>query len=164
MKYDYSRVDSAKQYAFRLLGYRQRSRQEIQDKLRGKGTPRVIIREVIKILERTGQIDDERFARDFVEAKLVSNPAGRKYFEAELSRKQVPQETAEKVLDELLPPEREYEAAYNLAVKMLAGHTGSEETSRFKKIYGRLARRGFPAEAIGDILNRIKPEHGNESQ
>lgn len=156
-------ADSAKQYAFRLLGYRQRSRSEIADRLREKGVRADIISVVIKTLERTGCLDDERFARDFIEARMVARPAGRKYFKAELLKRRVAEETADKVLDDMLPPGKEYEAAYNAGLKIFSRHAGLEEESRFKKIYGYLIRRGFPAETAGEILNRLGAENREDA-
>ncbi len=152
-------LDSAKQYAFRLLGYRQRSRMEIVEKLKKKGVPAGITADVIKALERTGCLDDERFARDFIESRLIANPAGRKYFKAELSKKNVAGETVEKVLDEVLPADREYEAAYNTALKIFSRYSRLDEKARLKKVYGHLIRKGFSGETAGDILSRLGDEY-----
>lgn len=152
-------ADSAKQYAFRLLGYRQRSHSEIAERLKKKGVKAGIISDVIKTLERTGCLDDGRFARDFIEARMSARPAGRKYFKAELLKKRVSEETAEKVLDDMLPPEKEYEAAYNAGLKVFSRHAGLDEEIRFKKVYGYLIRRGFPGETAGEVLNKLGAEY-----
>ena len=159
MKNSIDSLDGAKQYAFRLLGYRQRSRKEIAERLRKKGVSADLTAGVIKTLERTGYLDDERFARDFIESKLSTNPAGRRYFKAELLRKDVAGETIEKVLDEALPPEKEYEAACNTAFKTFSRYARLDERARLKKVYGHLARRGFPGGTIADILNRLGAEY-----
>jgi regulatory protein len=151
-------LDNAKQYAFRLLGHRQRSSAEIAERLKKKKYKPEVVSGVVIMLERTGCLDDERYARDFIEAKLKLNPAGRKYFKSELFKKKIPGRIADKVLDEVLPEEKEYEAAHDAAVKLHSKYKNLDEETRYKKIYGRLARKGFSVETAIDILNELREQ------
>jgi regulatory protein len=151
---DKNSPDSVKQYAFRLLAASPRTKGEIAGRLREKGASRDVTAGVIETLERAGYVDDERFARDFIQSKMRTNPAGRKYFMAEFSRRKVDMQTVEKVLEEVLPPESEYEAACEAARKASSRFARLEEGAKLKKVYGHLLRRGFSGETAGDIITK----------
>ncbi len=159
---DKDNLDSAKQYAFRLLGYRQRSRSELSERLKRKGMSDSVVKKVLETLDRTGYIDDERFARDFVENRLSTNPAGRRYFRAELYKKKVPAEIVERVVEEALTDEIEYEAAYNLMLKLLSRTSSLSREEKIKKAYAYLGRKGFSAETTADVLNSLGADHGED--
>ncbi|WDT82211.1 MAG: regulatory protein RecX [Candidatus Manganitrophus sp.] len=59
-------ADRAKQSAYRLLSYRDRSVKEIETKLAEKGYSEEIIAEVIASLKEANYLDDDRFARQWV--------------------------------------------------------------------------------------------------
>ncbi len=160
---DRTTLDSAKQYAFRLLAYSQRSSKQLLDKLLLKNIPGPTAREAVKALERAGCLDDERLAKDFIQSRLRANPAGNKYFRYELMKKQVPEKIIEKALEEVLPPEKELEAAYNAAAKVLAKNSGMDSRKRLKKVYDNLARKGFSSEAASEILSGISTDYREET-
>ncbi len=160
---DRTSLDSAKQYAFRLLAYSQRSSKQLIDKLRLKGIPGPTAREAVKALERAGCLDDERLAKDFIQSKLRTNPSGKKYFRYELMKKQVPEKIIDKALEDVLTPEKELEAAYNAAAKVLAKTSGMDGRKRLKKVYENLARKGFSGETAGEILSRIFTDYREET-
>lgn len=151
---DSNETDAAKQYAFRLLGARPRTRREITGRLERKGISVRAVREAVNALERTGCLNDERFARDFIEAKLRTAPAGRKFFRAELLKRGVDEQTAETALEELLPPAKEYEAACSAAMRAFARYSGRGGEAGLKRVYAHLLRRGFSTEAAGDAVSK----------
>ncbi len=144
-------IEKAKQRAYRVLGYRQRSCWELAGKLAEKGFSAKIVESTVKDLKRAGYLDDRKFARDYIEWKLASSPAGRKYFETELAKKHISREITQEVLEEFFPEDREFEIARGLALKRMSRYSDIDIKSKRKKIYSYLGRKGFPT----GVINRI---------
>jgi len=56
-------LEEGEEYALRILGIRDYSREEMRRKVRGKGLGVNAAEEILKKLERRGLIDDQRYAR-----------------------------------------------------------------------------------------------------
>ncbi len=64
----------AKDYAYKLLSYRQRSTKEIKERLEKKGFPLRVIKKAIKYLSEIDYLNDESFAKFWIRAKTKANP------------------------------------------------------------------------------------------
>ena len=62
--------EGALRYVQRLLRYRLRSRKELEERLLREGFPEEVVERVLRKLEETGIIDDERFAYLFAHDEL----------------------------------------------------------------------------------------------
>lgn len=141
----------------RFLSYRPRSEKEVRDyaegKIRSLRAPsfakasegkQKIIEEVIGKLKKQGLIDDEEFARWWLEQRSRFRPRGKIALKIELKRKGVSQEIIEKIInqkfDELV-----------LAKKAVKKKVKGEQ-----KISQYLARRGFSWETIQKLLAEFK--------
>lgn len=144
--------ESAREYAFRLLACSPRSRRETEERLRGKGFPPGSVSRVTREFSEAGYLDDGKFARDFILSKLANSPAGKKYFRAALLGKKVDVADAEKALEEVLTPEREYEAACRAAERLFAKYSRAEKAETDGKVYIALLRKGFSAETAEDAV------------
>jgi len=67
---DKSDLSRAQDYALKLLGYRERSRQEIQVRMERKGFQREVIEKVLRYLESQKYLDDRRFAELWTHNRL----------------------------------------------------------------------------------------------
>lgn len=70
--------DKAYQSAVRFLGYRPRSRQEIERHLQGKGIPADVVESVLDRLAREEYLDDRAFAAYWVENRERFKPRRKK--------------------------------------------------------------------------------------
>ena len=63
--------------ALKYLGYRSRTRAQMEEYLRGKDFPTDTIDDVVEKLIGYGYLDDQRYAREYMESKLRERPMGR---------------------------------------------------------------------------------------
>jgi regulatory protein len=153
----------AYQDALRLLSYRPRSVGEIRQRLEQKGYEEDQIEATLSRLLELKLLDDLVFARIWVENRLEFNPRGRRALSSELWKKGVPKEIVDRVLDELLPKEDEFEQALAIARKRAPSLSGLERAVFFRRMRGFLARRGFPAGIVWEVVQKAWEESQEES-
>jgi regulatory protein len=124
--------------ATRALTYRDRSRQEVDDRLARAGVDADERLEALDTLERVGYIDDERFAAARAGA-LASRGYGDEWIRADLARHGVGAETAVAAISALVP---EVERAAALV----------ERLGRTRKTGAQLARKGFGEVSLEAVL------------
>ncbi len=139
----------AREYAFNLIAYRPRSRHEIRDRLLGRGCAAPLAENLVDELTTRGYLDDRQYACQFVSERLIFRPAGRRYFLFHLEKRGVDRELAEDVLGELLPAERELEAAINA----VSGLALDDDKSRLRA-YRRLLGRGFAPDLSWRVIQQ----------
>lgn len=76
-------------YLMRLLASRRRSAGEMRERLRQREVPGAIAHEVMARIDRAGLIDDESFARDWVQQRRDLRALGDEALRRELEAKQV---------------------------------------------------------------------------
>jgi regulatory protein len=121
-----------------------RSRQELREKLAKKGVPDDLAEQLLDRFTEVGLVDDEAFARSWVESRQRSRGLARRALAQELRRKGVDDETAQTALDDLDPAQEE-EAARQLVRKKLRSLRGVDHTTATRRLAGLLARKGYPA-------------------
>ena len=100
-----------------------------------------------RLLDRfteVGLVDDQAFARSWVESRQRSRGLARRALAQELRRKGVDDETTRTALDDLDPADEE-EAARALVRKKLRSLRGVDRTTATRRLAGLLARKGYPA-------------------
>lgn len=90
--------------ALNLLSYRPQSVAEMKLKLKRSGADSSIINQAIKTLIQQGKLDDEKFAKWWVEQRVNFKPKGNRALSFELKQKGISREIVEQVL---LSPEEE---------------------------------------------------------
>ena len=95
-----------------------RSRQELRDKLAKRDVPAELAERLLDRFTEVGLVDDEAFARSWVESRQRSRGLARRALAQELRRKGVDDDTARTALDDLDPADEE-EAARTLVRKKL---------------------------------------------
>ena len=144
-------ADKARDYALRLLSVRDRSRKELEDRMRTKGFKKSDIKSVISSLRKSGLLDDAQFAASFVRAK-AHRMWGPKRILFELLKKGVRESTARKALARYYDEESVRARAISKAAKLLHQHADLDERHRTKKVYDYFARRGHNSDFIMDVL------------
>lgn len=140
---------NALQYAFRLLGYRDRSEKEVREKLAGKGFSEGVAEEALAYMKDQGFIDDKRVAGVFRRSVVEYRHLGRNGVRAYLIKKGIDADIAE----EAAGNEDEYlDAAKKLIQKKLKNMKGCDSETVKRRLWGLLARRGFSGNTIYDLL------------
>ncbi len=145
----------AKSYAYRLLSYHQRSVKEIRDRLKKKDFSAKTIQKTVEYLSGLNYLNDENFARFWIQAKLRLSPVGWPLLREQLRQKGITEQIAEKALSETAGQYDEYEAARRLAASRRKHCKGMEPMKLKRRLYGYLRRRGFSREAILQALNQM---------
>jgi regulatory protein len=121
-----------------------RSRRELRDKLAKRDVPPELAERLLDRFTEVGLVNDDAFARAWVESRQRSRGLARRALAQELRRKGVDDETARSALDDLDPADEE-EAARVLVRKKLRSLRGVDTTTATRRLAGLLARKGYPA-------------------
>lgn len=122
---------------------RARSRRELADKLRAKDVPDDLATRLLDRFEEVGLVDDEAFARSWVQARQSGKGLARRALAQELHRKGVDDEVAREVLDEVDPDDEEA-AARRLVRKRMRSLGDVDHVKATRRLVGMLARKGYP--------------------
>ena len=122
---------------------RARSRSELATKLAGKGVPGEVSARLLDRFEDVGLVDDEAFARSWVESRQAGKGLARRALAQELRRQGLDDEVARAVLAEV-DPEDEVEAARARVRRKLRSVARLERDAAVRRLAGMLARKGYP--------------------
>jgi regulatory protein len=143
--------------ALRYLDYRPRSRAEVRRNLEKHDISTEVINDVFKRLERSGLVNDERFAQDWVQNRSDFRPRSRRALAYELHQRGLNDSAIEKALEGL----NEETLAYQAAVKQSRHYESLEMRDFRNKLGSYLARRGFTYEVIKNVVARVwEEQHG----
>lgn len=159
---DYERLartehaDKAVRVAMRLLEARLRSTAEIRERLQRKEFDQEAIELALARLAELGLVDDEAFARRWVENRQLYRPRGPGALRNELRRKGINAALIERALsDEELIGDTEAQAL-EAARRVLRKYTDASDYASFsRRLGGYLLRRGFTSDTIRPILVRL---------
>ena len=121
-----------------------RSRSELSTKLARKGVPAEVAERLLDRFEEVGLIDDEAFARAWVQSRQQGKGLARRALAQELRRKGVGDEVARTALDEV-DPDDEVESARALVRRRLRTVGDLPRDTAVRRLTGMLARKGYPA-------------------
>jgi regulatory protein len=144
--------------ALRFLDYRPRSQAEVRRKLEKHSIPPEVISDVFKRLERSGLVNDERFAHDWVENRSEFRPRSRRALAYELHQRGLNDTAIEKALEGL----NEQALAYQAALKQARRYENLPLRDFNNKLGSFLSRRGFSYDVIKEVVARVweqKHEH-----
>jgi len=150
------------QQALLFLGYRPRSTQEVRVNLEKHEIPEAVIISTLERLQENGLLNDQDFARAWVENRNSFRPRSRRALAIELRRKGLDDEIVQDVLDENV---NEDVLALEAARKHLRRVEGLEWQEFRQKLGGFLGRRGFSYAVIAPVLRQIWAElHPGDGQ
>jgi regulatory protein len=146
-------LDGARRYLLRLLRYRPRSRAEAESRLRQRGYPDEVIKEILVWAESSGLIDDEAFAKLWITNRLQHRPSGIALLRHELRRKGIALELIERVLRGARVDEEAL--VRELAVERLERYRGLSPEEQRRRTLAFLTRRGFPPGLSRKVLQEL---------
>lgn len=142
----------------RFLSYRPRSVAEVERMLRRHETPQPVIDRVIERLIDSGYLDDEAFARFWVDDRERFGPRGPLALRHELREKGL----AEEIIDQVLRSVDSSDSAYRAGKKRAQRLAGLDERTFRQKLGSHLLRRGFPHQVVWPTVARLwQEQHGN---
>jgi len=147
-----------RQAALNLLNYRARTRQELVRRLRRKNLPTDSIQRVIADLADKGLVDDRQFAKWMVGSLTRCDNLSKRAIANKLRQAGVDREIAEAVISEELADYDEHSRAEQAAIKHMKKLISLEPTTRRRRLYSYLQRRGFPSHLIHDVLQKVQPD------
>lgn len=147
-------LGKAKNYAFRLLKIRWRSRNELEQKLKQKNFSQEVISAVIETLTNLGYIDDLRFAKAWVNNRLVINPRSRRFLIYELKKKGIDENIIEEAVSRI-DDATEYELVAKIAQRKFNGLKKEPLLKIKQRLFAYLKRRGFRTQIIMDIIKKL---------
>lgn len=156
----------ARSRALRLLESRDRSRREVETRLRQQGFGSEVITDTSAWLEHLGYLNDERFAQHYA-AEKVRAGWGPRRIAAELGQKGIDRSTVKQVLEngenKAEASLEGYETLMALVRRRFGGQFASDADTAERRLVGYLARRGYDWETITRIAREMRSEAAGEA-
>jgi regulatory protein len=140
-------------HALRLLRSRLHSRAELARKLARKEYGQAVVDGVLDDLQRLGYLDDARFAQTRAAAAAEHKHHGRRRALLELRRSGVPDEIAEKALDDVYGRHDTAETARLLAQKQAPRLRKLDPAVARRRLVCMIQRRGYEYDQIKPIVD-----------
>jgi regulatory protein len=147
---DHDERDKAYEQSIRFLGYRARSQAEVERHLQQKGYSPEAVSETVNRLLAQHYLDDEAFARTWLNDRQRFRPRSQQALRYELRQKGV----AEEVISTALSDLDETELAWAAMKQKLFQWQHLSEDDFKKKALGYLGRRGFNYELARTVTER----------
>jgi regulatory protein len=132
------------------LSYRPRSRTEIVTYLQKRGISEEEIETVVARLETAGLLDDEAFARFWVENRERFRPRGLRALRYELRNKGV----SDQIIEQALVDVDVSDSAYRSASRKARQLEQADQQTFYRKLVEYLVRRGFDYEVAREATDR----------
>ena len=133
----------ARLICLRLLSAAPRTQAQLADALRRRGVPGDAAANVLERFAEVKLIDDELFARAWVESRHHGRGLAGRALGAELRQRGVDTNDIETALRQL-DPEQELATARELVERRLPATAGMPVPARMRRLTGVLARKGYP--------------------
>jgi regulatory protein len=150
----------ARTVVYDRLAVSARSRSDLEQALAKKHVPAEVATAVLDRFEEAGLIDDEDFARSWVQSRQRSKGLSSRVLAMELHRKGIDKQISDEVLAEL-DPEAERQSAHLLVQRKLRSMSSLDDTTKIRRLTGMLARKGY---APGVAFEVVRIELGAEAQ
>jgi len=146
--------------ALGFLEARPRSAAEVRRRLTGAGYREELVAGAIERLAELGVLDDEAFARAWIESRDRARPRGERALRSELFRKGIDRQLADDVLDQRATEQPDADAA--AARRVLERHANAlarvaDPRARRQRAYALLARSGFDSETAVEAIAATFP-------
>ncbi len=152
-------VQDAKQYALRLLDRHTYTEKAMERKLIERGSDPETIQAVLLFLKEYQYINDEQYARQYVETALRTGKSGERKIRYDLSEKGISRDVIEKIFSEQEDAESGYDeisAVLPLLEKKLKDDFSFPNLMKAKRY---CLSRGFSSESVDLALRKLKVEN-----
>jgi regulatory protein len=140
------------------LTSRAQSRSELTKALAAKDVPDEIATAVLDRFEQVGLVDDQAFADAWVDSRRGTRGLAGRALAQELRRKGVDDEIVHTALARI-DPDDERAAARELVDRKLRSLSKVDDASRFRRLTGLLARKGYPPGVVMSVVREALADH-----
>lgn len=149
-------LEKGKEYALYLLGYRDRSKNEIVKKLKEKNYDEEVIGEVICYLKEKNLLDDQKFAKEWANYSIKKG-FSRKRVEQELRKKGVEEEIITNTLNTIFSQIDEEKMALEILERkgylpLKVNLDKKEKLKQLSRILRFLSSRGFSYSTVEKLI------------
>lgn len=142
----------ARAIVLRQLTGSPKSRAQLSDTLARRGVPEDVAEAVLDRFEEVDLVDDEEFARQWVQTRHTGRGLARRALSHELRNRGIDDETARSAVGEI-DDDAELAAARELVRRRLPSMTSDDPARRTRRLAGMLARKGY---ASGVAMRAIR--------
>jgi regulatory protein len=139
-----------------------RTRAQLSDAMARRGVPDEVAETVLDRFEEVRLVDDEDFARQWVETRHVGRGLSRRALRYELRERGVAAETVEEAVEQI-DAEAELEAARELVRRRLPGMRSDDPARRTRRLAGMLARKGYSAGVAFRAIREVVGEGASDA-
>ena len=142
--------------AIAFLTRRDHTESEIQGKLSKSGFSETDIQAVIDKLAEYGYVNDEDFAKRYLDS-LIQKGKGRFAIREAMNQKGLAASLVANTIEDGYSREKEFENAEKLANKVIDDNSDVKDTMKLtSKVNRRLLGRGFSYEIISDVMSCVR--------
>ena len=127
----------------------------MRQRLKLKGYGDDVINSVVDGLKRSGGLDDEKFARFWMQSRMHLNPVGDTVFRRELKLKGISDFVIDATLEEKAAGFDEYKIAFAMAEERYGRLKKLDRRKAMKRLYDFLVRRGFKFDTVQRIVDEL---------
>lgn len=153
------RIIEAKTIALNFVSYKQRTKFEVEQKLKQKHYTESEIQKAIEFLEDFGYLDDKKFAKEYLQFALKQKKYSLLRIKNNLFQKGLSKDLIDEVLRDLQVDSQEFENAMNLALKKFQQLVRMNKDNPVQKVAQYLYSKGFSWEMINKVVEELP---GNE--
>jgi regulatory protein len=150
---EYDEFGFGKKVAYSYLAYRQRSKRELAGKLKQKKISADIIEKIIALLEEQKYLNDNTFAKNYLDDKLNSKPIGKRLAILKLSEKGIDKEIIEGAVNESYADDKEAELAEKALKKYERIVKYKDAADKKNKCFRHLISKGFDFDTVKKVMN-----------
>lgn len=140
----------------KFFSYRPRSEKELRDWFKKKEVGEEVQKLICQKLKQVGLLNDEEFAKWWIEQRTAFRPSGLRLLALELRQKGISKDLISKLLNCYIPKDAEYELVKKAVEKKLKSLRHLSDLELRKKLGAFLSRRGFSFAVIKKIIGEIK--------
>ena len=144
-------IKEAKQKAGRFCAFRERSPNELFEKIQSWGIPEESASKLVSELSKEGYVDEQRFANAFCNDKFEFNSWGRQKIKAHIYAHKLSDEAVRNAL-ERIDPEKYFERLAELANSKWNRLSDQDEFKRKQKTAAYLSGKGFEMDLIWSAI------------
>jgi len=152
---------AARAICLRLITVEPRTRSQLAQALQRKQIPDAIADGILDRFTEVGLIDDQAFARAWVESRHHSRGLSRRALSTELRRRGVADDDVREAV-ETLDPDQEVATARQIVDRKLRSTRGQPPDARARRLVGTLARKGYGAALAYRIVREALEAEGAE--
>ncbi|MEQ9466940.1 MAG: regulatory protein RecX [Ekhidna sp.] len=150
-------IREAKQRAGRFCAFRERSPNELLEKLQSWGLTHEEASSLVAELSKEGFVDEQRFANAFCNDKFEFNSWGKQKIKAHIYTHKLSQGAIQEALDRI-DPEKYEGRLLELAKSKWSKLEKEDSMKRKQKTVAYLAGKGFEMDLIWSAINKLSSE------